>query len=84
MPPEPHNHPFLGRQHHPSYIPIPCLQAQRRSQPCSLPASQKLLNGILSGPACRPLLEVLVPIKICIPVGIIGNLTQASLLMEIL
>lgn len=84
MPPEPCNDPSLGRQRHPSYIHIPCPEAQRRSQPCSLPASQKLLNGILSGPACRPLLQVLVPIKICIPVGIIGNLTQASLLMETL
>lgn len=46
------------------------------SQQRSLSASQSCLNGIVSGAARRLLLGVLAPIKICIPVGIIGNLTR--------
>lgn len=38
----------------------------------------------MSGAVCRLLLDVPVPIKIPIPVGIIGILTQACLLMETL
>lgn len=54
------------------------------SQISPLTLHKGCLNGIVSGAACRALLGVLVPIKIPVPIGIIGILTPGCLLKETL